>query len=131
MIPSIWGQSGGAPFSFMPANTVLRCHSNNADCCRRSSAWFCLKSTAAIELVLACGVVRCWTRWRKIEPASSAWKTLFRRGQIVGGPNADSKVKSLRDPHRIATGGYLDAERAFESAGVEFIDENGGGRASL
>jgi hypothetical protein len=37
-------------------------------------------------------------------------------------------VKGLRDPHRIATGGYLDAERAFESAGVEFIDENGGGR---
>jgi hypothetical protein len=53
------------------------------------------------------------TRWRKIEPASSAWKTLFRRGQIVGGPNADSKVKSLRDPHRIATAVERDQQARF------------------
>jgi len=24
----------------MPVNIALRCHSNKADCCRRSSAWF-------------------------------------------------------------------------------------------
>jgi hypothetical protein len=108
MTSSILGVKAAA-HHFPSCQPIPRYHSNSADCCRRSSAWFCLKSTAAIELVLACGAVRCWTRWRKIEPASSAWKTLFRRGQIVGGPNADSKVKSLRHPHRIATGGYLDA----------------------
>jgi len=61
MTPLILGVKAAAQFSFMPANTVLRCHSNKADCCRRSSAWFRLKSTAAFELVLACGVLRYWT----------------------------------------------------------------------